>query len=193
MDNKFAVISEIIKKRRTVKPAKMNGKKIPDGEVKEILALGDWAPTHKMTEPWRFIVYSGDKAKQFCADHSELYKKHTPTEKFNRDKYEKFRDNGINTSHVVLAVMKRDPEARIPELEEIAATAAAIENVLLGATALGIASFWSTGGMTHHKVMKEYLHLRDEDIVMGIIYLGYTDSAHEGKRIIPLSEKITWK
>ena len=70
----------------------------------------------------------------------------------------------------------------IPQIEEISATAAAIENILIGAAAANIASFWSTGGMTHKPAMKEFLGLKDEDIVMGIIYLGYTDNVHNRQK-----------
>jgi hypothetical protein len=64
----------------------------------------------------------------------------------------------------------------------------------LGATTLNIAVLWGSGGMTHHHAMKNYLGLAAEDIVMGILYLGYTDEpAKEGKRIVSLTEKVTWK
>lgn len=192
MENNFSFISDIIKKRRTVKPAKMNGKIIPDEQVKQLLELADWAPTHKMTEPWRFVVYSGDKAKEFCREHAELYKKNSG-DKFQQDKYDKLIGNGDNVSHIIIAIMKRDAEKRIPEIEEIASTAAAVENILLGASAAGIACFWSSGGMTHTREMKEFLGLNEDDIVMGIIYMGYSDSAFEGKRIIPFDKKVIWK
>ena len=193
MSNNFEIVSEVIKKRRTVKTSKMNGNIIPDEEVKQLLELADWAPTHKHTEPWRFIVYSGDKARKFVSDHAELYRKSTPEEKFKNEKYEKILANGNNLSHLIVCIMKRDEEKRVPEIEEVSAAAAAIQNLLLGATSLGIASFWSTGGMTHTDAMKEYLGLNMDDNVMGLIYLGYTDSSYEGKRTIPLEQKITWK
>ncbi|MEO8513013.1 MAG: nitroreductase [Ignavibacteria bacterium] len=193
MTNKFDIISEVIRKRRTVKPSKMNGKLVPDEQVKQLLELADWAPTHKHTEPWRFIVYSSSKAREFVSSHAELYRKSTPEEKFNNVKYEKILGNGKNLSHLIVCVMKRDAEKRVPEIEEISATAAAMENILLAATSLGIASFWSTGGMTHSDEMKEFLGLNVNDNVMGLVYLGYTDSEYEGKRTIPLEQKITWK
>ena len=192
MENKFAVLEEVIKSRRTVKPAKMNGRLIPDETVKALLELADWAPTHKHTEPWRFLVYSGSKAREFVSSHAELYRKSVPDEKFNNDKYQKILGNGNNLSHLVVCVMKRDEAKRVPEIEEISACAAAIQNMLLGATSLGIANFWSTGGMTHTDEMKEFLELNMDDIVMGLIYLGYTDFSYEGKRIIPMDEKVKW-
>ena len=193
MSNNFEIVSEVIKKRRTVKPSKMNSKTIQKEQIIQLLELADWAPTHKHTEPWRFIVYSGDKARKFVSDHAELYRKSTPEEKFKNEKYEKILANGNNLSHLIVCIMKRDEEKRVPEIEEVSAAAAAIQNLLLGATSLGIASFWSTGGMTHTDAMKEYLGLNMDDNVMGLIYLGYTDSSYEGKRTIPLEQKITWK
>lgn len=192
MENKFAVLEEIIKTRRTVKPAKMNGRLIPDETVNELLRLADWAPTHKHTEPWRFVVYSGSKAREFVSSHAELYRKSVPEDKFNNDKYQKILGNGNNLSHLVVCIMKRDAEKRLPEIEEISAASAAVQNLLLGATAMGIASFWSTGGMTHSDDMKEFLGLNVDDIVMGLIYLGYTDFSYEGKRVIPMEEKVKW-
>jgi nitroreductase len=50
--------------------------------------------------------------------------------------------------------------------------AAAIQNILLGAMALNISSFWSTGGMTYHPELKRYLNLEEEDQVIGLLYLG---------------------
>ena len=57
MNDRFEIIASIIKNRRSIKPVKMNGKKIPDEQVRELLKLANWAPTHGRTEPWRFIVY----------------------------------------------------------------------------------------------------------------------------------------
>lgn len=189
--NNFEIVSEVIKKRRSIKPPKMNGKQIPDEQVMQLLELGNWAPTHKHTEPWRFFVYGGDKAKEFALSHAELYKS-SAGDKFQQDKYDKILGNGTNTSHIIVCAMKRDAEERIGEIEEVSAVAAAMQNILLGATAMGLANFWSTGGMTHKPEFKTMLGLGEKDKVLGIIYLGYSDTTHEGKRVTPLEEKIKW-
>ena len=193
MNDRFEIIADIIRNRRSVKPVKMNGKKIPDEQVSQLLQLANWAPTHGRTEPWRFFIYSGEKVKEFCHQHAELYKIHTPPEKFEQANYDKHLHNGDLASHIIVAIMQRGDSPKIPVLEEIAATAIAIQNILLGATAAGIASFWSTGGMAHHPVMKDLLHLKKEDIVMSIVYLGYTDEHMEGKRQTGIEEKMVWK
>ncbi|TPE39460.1 nitroreductase family protein [Pontibacter mangrovi] len=193
MTDLFHSIKQVIETRRTTKPPKMNGQRIPDAQVHQLLQLADWAPTHGHTEPWRFIVYADDAVKQFCQNHAELYRQHTPKDKFLNDKYEKLLHMGDKASHVLVAYMRRGDLPKIPELEEIAATSCAIQNLLLGATALGMASYWGSGGMAYHPSMKEYLQLREQDMVLGILYLGYADNAaHAGKRTVPLAQKVTW-
>jgi len=193
MNNLFSCISEVIKNRRSIKPAKMNGKKIPDEQVNQLLQLANWAPTHGRTEPWRFFVYAGDKVKEFCSQHAELYKALTPSAKFEQAIYDKQLHYGDLASHLIIAIMQRGNSPKIPVLEEIAATAAAIQNILLGVSATGIAGFWSTSGMTHHPAMKDFLELKKEDVVMGTLYLGYSDEQSEGKRQTTMEEKVVWK
>ncbi|MDX5348710.1 MAG: nitroreductase [Hymenobacteraceae bacterium] len=192
MNDRFKIVKEVIEMRRSVKPVQMNGQRIMDEQVKELLQLADWAPTHGYTEPWRFIVFS--RPQDFCSKHAELYKENTPESDFQQLNYEKYLHMGDKASHVVVAVMQRGNLAKIPVLEEVAATASAIQNILLGATAAGIASFWSTGGLTYHQALKDWLQLREEDQVMGLIYLGYSDKpASTGRRNINLEEKIDWR
>lgn len=190
MDTSFSIISANIKNRRTIKPFMMNGGKIPDKQVKQLLELADWAPTHGFTEPWRFTVYTNPA--DFCNQHAELYKQNTPADAFTEAIYNNLYNQGNKASHVVIAVMQRGNLPKIPAFEEIAATACAIQNFLLGATALNIASYWGTGGMILKPAMKHYLNLRDEDEVMGVLYLGYADEYPQGVRKTPLTEKITW-
>lgn len=193
-DNKVETsIDQVIRTRRTVKPDKMNGKKIADETILELLVLADAAPTHAKTEPWRFVVYSGDKVKEFAKKHADLFKEHTPEASFTELKYNNLVNLGNNTSHIIIAWMKRVPTHKIPEVEEIAAVSAAIQNILLGATAKGIATFWSTGGMTLHPALHQELSLGEEDLILAMLYLGYTDEPFkEPSRLIPLQEKIEW-
>jgi nitroreductase len=189
--NAFDHLQHIIQTRRTVKPFLMNGQVIPPEQLSDILQLANWAPTHGLTEPWRFIVYGGEKVKEFCRQHADLYRDTIPAEKFTDEKYDKLLHMGDQASHLVVAVMQRGQLPAIPVLEEIAAASCAVQNMLLGATALGIASYWGSGGMAYHPAMKKLLALQEEDLVLGIIYLGYTDKELTGRRNSPIQSKIT--
>jgi nitroreductase len=192
-NHQFTEVAKTIRGRRSVSWSKMNGKAIPDSTINELLALADWAPTHGRTEPWYFLVYTGESLRTFGKQHADLYWSHTPEDKRQQATYDKLLHNGDMASHLLVAVMKRGTNVKIPQLEEIAAASAAIQNVLLGATALGIASFWSTGGMTHTHALKEHLGFGADDLVMGLVFLGYSDEpAADGVRKLPLEEKVKW-
>ena len=190
--NKFEVLQKIVENRRSIKPAVMNGKKIDNQTIQQLLELASWAPTHGLTEPWRFIVYSGDAVRQFCHQHAELYKQVTPAEKYNQGKYEKQAHNGDKASHLIAVYMQKDINPNIPELEDICAAASAVQNILLGAEALGLAVLWSTGGLTLHPAMKQHLELKDNELMIGLLYIGYTDEAARPGKRQSITEKTKW-
>lgn len=168
----------------------MNGRKIPDEQVQALLELADWAPTHGFTEPWRFVVFANPS--DFCHQHAELYKQSVTADNFDNGTYNKLYTQGDKASHVIVATMKRGSLPKIPAIEEIEAVACAVQNILLGATAMDIASFWSTGGMIMKQQMKDFLNLNEEDHIIGVLYLGYADAQPNGNRTMPLAEKIKW-
>lgn len=193
MNPNFETIAEVIRNRRTVKATAMNGQIIPNEQVDQLLRLADYAPTHGRTEPWRFVVYTGEALQQFCNDHAQLYWDNTPEETRSAQTVENLKHQGDMVSHLVVTLMKRTPETKIPLMEEYAATSAAVQNILLGAEALGLAAIWSTGGMALKPAMKAYYSLSEHDFVVGFLYLGYSDQPKkEAVRNIPLTEKVRW-
>lgn len=189
------ILKEIIATRRTIVPEVMNGNIIPEGLIDEILSSANWAPTHGLTEPWRFVVFGPDQKDAFKQFHADLYRK-VSTEKgeFLEINYEKIRNRAQNASHVIALVMKRGDNPKIPEIEEIAATAAAAQNVLLSAHAHDVACYWGSGGMTYHPEMKKFLGFEEQDKVMGLLFLGYTSEEHpKGKRRTEMDAKIIRK
>lgn len=192
-NTRYEQVSATIKERRSIGWAKMNGQAIPDSTINELLALADWAPTHGRTEPWKFFVYGGEAKTIFGREHAQLYWDNTAEDKRQEMTREKLEHNVDKASHLIIATMVRGANPKIPVIEEIAAASAAVQNLLLGATALGIASFWSTGGMSHTEALKQYLGLGAEDVVLGLIFLGHTDEpAKEGVRNRPMAEKVKW-
>lgn len=169
----------------------MTGEKIPDYLIEELLQLADWAPTHTFSEPWRFVVYANESVNEFSKQHADLYQQNTSEEKFMRSKYDGIINNGLKASHIIACIMKRS-NTKIPSLEETAAASCAIQNILLGATALNIATLWSTGGMVLQPAMKTFFNLAEEDEIMGLLFLGYSNEVIAGQRKIALAEKITW-
>ena len=183
MKYNLSEITEIIKNRRTIYPQFYSSRKVHKEIIEHLLQNATWAPTHGMTQPWRFKVFTEESRKTLSDTLSMLYKQLTPTENFREDKFAKMQAKPFQASAVIVAYMKRGDNPKIPEIEEISSVACAIQNLCLTATAYGIGSFWSTPKIIYTKEMNDFLKISDEDKCMGIIYLGYpNDEWPKGQR-----------
>lgn len=190
----FNALAALVKSRRTVKVAQMNGVKIEEQDLTAILELANWAPTHGRTEPWRFIVLEGAALMEFCHAHAAMYKQSVTEDVFMQEKYNNLLMPATKASHLIIVYMQRTPLTKIPVIEEVAATCAAIQNVLLGAASKGIAAIWNTSGMFFQPAMHTYLNLANEDVLLGFLYVGYTDETlKEGHRKSNILDKVSWK
>jgi len=83
-------INKVIRNRRTVSPAMyIPNKEIPKEVIMELLENANWAPTHRMTEPWRFKVFTGDSLARLSEYLGAFYKNNTPAGKFSEMKHRK--------------------------------------------------------------------------------------------------------
>ncbi|MDE0559412.1 nitroreductase [Algoriphagus sp. NF] len=189
-------VNKIIRGRRSMFVAQFKeNDPVDDAIIEEMLENANWAPTHKLTQPWRFIVYTGEGLKTFANYQAELYKKRaekngTP---FIEATYNKFKENPTKASHVIAILMKRTESSGLPLMEEIAATAMAVQNMYLTASAHGLAAYWGTGGPTFWEEAREDFGLEGEDMLMGFFYVAKpaSDRWPTGKRE-PIADKVGW-
>ena len=183
-------ITNIIRKRRSVFPHSYNQTPISRELIEELLENANWAPTHRLTAPWRFRVFSGAALQELSEYLGAFYKTNTPPENFSAKKYEKTIKKPLQSACVIAICMQRDPKASVPEWEEIAAVACAVQNMWLTATAYGIGAYWSSP-----KSMltgPDILNLEEGERCLGLFYMGYFDDpGFEGKRG-PIAEKVIW-
>ncbi len=188
-------VNKIIRGRRSMFIAQFKeNDPVDDTVIEELLENANWAPTHKLTEPWRFVVFSGEGLKTFADLQSALYKQRAEKNgNFIEATYQKFKDNPLKCSHIIAIIMKRDLKAGLPVMEEIASVAMAVQNMYLTAAAHGLAAYWGTGGPTFWPEGREYFDLEEEDILMGFFHVGKpaTDNWPIGKRK-PIEEKVKW-
>ncbi len=100
--------------------------------------------------------------------------------------------NPLKASHIIAIILRRSTTVDIPEMEELAAVACAVENIYLSVTAYGLGGYWSTGGPTFDNGAREFFDLAEGDRLMGFFYLGHVRlPSMMGKRT-PVKEKTTW-
>lgn len=187
------LINKVIEGRRSVYQQQYSGERVDDAVVKKILSNANWAPTHKLTEPWRFVVFSGEGLKKLASFQGELYKKVTTADgTFKEDRYQNLLTKPMLSSHIIAVGMKRDEKKSVPEIEEIGAVFCAIENMYLTATAYGVGCYLSTGGVTYFEEAKEFFGLGREDRLIGFFNIGMPRiELPTGKRK-PIEEKVVW-
>jgi len=188
-------LAQLIKHRRNVKPQFFTGELIEDQLVKDILESANWAPTHGYTEPWRFVVFSGDSISELASFQSNLYKSSTASELFLQSKFDKLLSTPTLASHIIAIVVHKSVKTTIPFIEEISATSCAVQNVLLSAAEKEIAVHWTSGGMTYTDEMKSYLGFESKDQVLGFLYLGKAKSNinKAGRRLSTMDDKTVWR
>src|SRR5690606_52418 len=166
----------LIKSRRSVMPTAYTDEEINREELQKILESANWAPNHKRTEPWRFKIIEGN-AKQRLADFMlEKYLEATPVEAQNERKKAAIIDKCLLSDKIILICMKTSHQ--LPEWEELAATAMAVQNMWLMCTAMGIGSYWSSPG-TISKI-NAFVELEEDENCWGLFYMGkLKDPLHE--------------
>src|SRR5215467_7269822 len=160
---------------------------IPDEIIMQILENANTAPTHKLTEPWRFTVFTGEGLHRLAAEQAIIYKKYAGNA-FRQSKYEQMQVNPLMCSHVIAIGCKRNADL-LPEMVEIAAVACAVQNIYLTVTAYGIGGYWSTGTVTFIEEAKPMFNLEPGDKLMGFFYLGYVKIASMPARRTTIKEK----
>jgi nitroreductase len=186
-------LNELIQQRRSVFPQDYTGERISDDIVRQILENARWAPTHKLTEPWRFVVFAGDGIKALARFQSDLYK--TVTEKdgtFKEANYQKLLTKPLMSSHIIAVLMQRDGKKSVPEIEEAGAVFCALQNMYLTATAYGLGSYFSTGGITYFEDAKAFFNLEQEDKLMGFFHLGIPKRSYPESRRKPVEQVSHW-
>jgi nitroreductase len=151
-----------------------------------------WAPTHGMTQPWRFHVFLGDGMERLRFFIPDLYRKTTPAEKFNTAKFERMSLRLQRASAVIAVCMQRDPNNKIDEVEEIEAVACAVQNLMLTATAYGIGTFWSTPKLLSHADSLLFFDLKEGDRCLGLVYVGYPEGEWPEQHRRPLEYVAKW-
>ena len=157
-------INNIIRSRKSVYPRDFNGKIINKKIILEILRNANSAPSHRMTQPWFYKVFSGE-SKMKLAKTTTTWINVQSTELYDSI-IEKFK----KTSHIICICMRRDIKKSVPEWEEIAATSMAVQNIWLSCVNSNIGGYWSTP--MYMEELKRSLNLSANERCLGLFFLG---------------------
>lgn len=184
-------IVEIIRSRRTIFDFKPEV--VPREKIAQIMESAVWAPNHKLTEPWRFIVVNGQAKEQLADIYRQIQMKKTKSNdpdilaKASRIGYKKL----MSKPTIIGMVCKKSMDP-VQAREDYAATCCAIQNISLAAWEEGVGMQWSTSALTWHPETLKLLRINpDEEEIIGFLYTGYPATIPEQKRV-PAEARTTW-
>jgi nitroreductase len=158
-------------------------------ELDAILAAAMQAPDHGRLRPWQFVVFTGTQREAFGEVLAEAAAARTP--QITPVALEKERSRLLRAPAVISAAA-RIREAPISPDEQVAAVAAAVQNMLLAATALGYGSMWRTGVICTDPQVKAALGLGERDRLVGFVYLGTPVDDRLPPRAQPGLDEVVW-
>lgn len=144
--------------------------------IEELIELATWAPNHHLTEPWRFTVLRGAARERLGKAWAAVAVRDLPLEGEARAAALEREAAKLLRAPVLIAASVRTEADPIMASEDFAATAAAVENLLLGAAARGYGAMWRTGGMAYSPEVKAFLGLEPTDRIVAFVYLGRSAS-----------------
>jgi nitroreductase len=144
---------------------------VPHDLLQRLCGLAQWAPNHKRTWPWRFAVVDGDARAtlgNLIADAMEAYG--DPP-----DKVLKTRGKYLRTPSVVI-VGSAVGDSPLRTAENRDAVAAGVQNLMLGATAAGLATYWGSCPKGANDAVAEFSSFPPHTFVSALVYVGWATS-----------------
>lgn len=181
-------IAELIRSRRSI--GLFNEKPVALELVHELLESAVYAPNHRLTEPWRFIVLTGagreryaeirrDMVLDFMKGQGEAERKQAADGTIR-----KF----MNVPLYLIVVMNKQANAEL-DVEDYAACCCVIQNFLLLAWDRGLGTTWKT--FKNDARLREYLELGENERVVGVVHVGYSAEDERVGVRKPAAERLT--
>tara|TARA_B100001758_G_C18379440_1_gene596318 strand:- start:1429 stop:1848 length:420 start_codon:yes stop_codon:yes gene_type:complete len=137
-----------------------------------------------MTQPWIFKIFNNNSKEKLL---QEILKQNKSISEAARNK---LRNKFNKSSHIICICMKRNNHL-LPEWEEIASTAMAVQNMWLSCVGSNIGGYWSSPKYSNK--LKSFLSLDENERCLGFFYLGiYKNNIIRNTKRININERIKW-
>jgi nitroreductase len=170
----FYDLSALIRSRRTSMIVDQT-REVPVDVIEQLCALAQWAPNHKRTWPWRFALFTGEGRRRlgeaFVADMNDR-------DFGDEGKRAKTLGKYLRTPAVLVIGAAADANPSRHD-ENRDAVAAGIQNILLGATTLGLATYWGTSPLIDSPRVLELCEFEPDVRIVNVMYVGWATTEPE--------------
>jgi nitroreductase len=182
---------EAIQRRTSVR--RFRPEPVPRQIIERLLECAVRAPNHKLTEPWRFAVITGDARARYAemrATH-RLRRYADPRSPDATAAADKQRREALETPVFVVVMVAVNPDELTRE-EDYAAAMMAMANLMIAAESLGLGTYLRTGGIMREPALAELVGLAGGYRIAGILSLGYPAGTETPRRRRPAAELTRW-
>ncbi|NHN30947.1 nitroreductase family protein [Paenibacillus agricola] len=174
-------IWEAIRGRRTIGRVKQDP--IARDQIDLLLEAAAWAPSHHMTEPWRFFVMTGEGRAVLGQAYADITVEAAQTaqgvQALAPEEAEaignKVKAKAYRAPLVIGIAVSPSASPHVNRQEEFAAAHSAAQNMLLAAHAMGLGAIWRSGDPMYHERMNQAFGLSEAEQLVALIYIGYPD------------------
>jgi len=163
---------------------------LPRELIEKLLDAAVQAPNHYKVRPWRFVILTGEGLNRLGAVMAASQQERHP--EFPLEAFDKCRALPLRAPVVIAVGVDKPTEAKVLEIENICAAAAAIENLLLAAHALGLGAKWRTSEWARDPKVKKFLGFEPDQHIIGFIYIGYPEFVTEPASRPSFEDRTVW-
>jgi nitroreductase len=191
-------ILEAIRSRRAVRQYRPDPVKKED--IHTILDAANWAPSGMNRQPWEFIVVTKGKIREMgksyhstLTEYLENWDISPMRDSITKEAFIRFAEIYGGAPLVIVVLVKADPLPNFRKAD-LESASAAMENLLLAATALGLGTCWMTGPLRDEKTLRTTLAIPPDREIVAITPLGYPEEIpRDQPRLDPaLDQKVRW-
>ncbi len=181
-------LTEIIKGRRSIH--RFTEQEVSPQEIVDLLDVAVWAPNHRMTEPWRFILVHGEARLKLAETAKAIREANEPDQEKGKALGEKVYNKILSNPMFLIVIMKEDDNPKVRE-EDFAATSCLIQNFSLLAWEKGIGMTWHSYGWIEDPIFRKAYGLQENERAIANLHMGYAEVVPNGQERKPAQQLVT--
>lgn len=150
--------------------ASLTGPDITIEQLNTLIQAGLRAADHGWLKPSRFITVAGDQRQQL----GQVFLENTESwQEMPEDQQHRLLNSPLRAPLIIISVSCIKDHPKIPRIEQLLSTAAATQNIINAAWALGLGAIWRTGNVAHNPQVAAALGLEENEQIVGFVYIGH--------------------
>jgi len=177
----------LLAQRRSAKPFMLAAPGPTPAQLDALLTLAARVPDHGKLTPWRFVVLEAEGAARAGEALAALLDKRGDA---SAETLAATRATFTRAPMAVMLISTAQPNAKIPEWEQVLSAGAVAETLLIAAHAMGFGAVWLTGWFCYDAEARAALRLAEHERIAAIVHIG-TQIDTQPERVRPDVKALT--